>query len=185
MITLGRHASENVELTALSCSRNQEHVWTSAASRHFVKSTGTERDAQKTISVPVWTNKGYDRVRTFGLDFTAHSRLLEGLLLLLNRRALFNGLTIPASTSEEHGGETVSDGRTDGNGACGGGHLGQHPRTTARLCRGCLVRDGRRLGRVGGVRRIRSSGGVSTPGLRGRVRSGSGSGTSGASGLPL
>ena len=48
--------------------------------------------------------------RTFGLGFTTHSGLLEGLLLLLNGRALFNGLTVPASASKEHRGETVSNG---------------------------------------------------------------------------
>ena len=78
----------------------------------------------------------------------------------------------------------MSDCRTDGNGTRGGGHLGQHARTAARLRRG-LVRDGRRLARVCGVRWVRSSGGVGTPGLRGRVRSRSGSGTRGTSGLPL
>lgn len=63
--------------------------------------------------------------RTFGLGFTADSGLLEGLLLLLlNRRALFNGLTASASASEEHVGDTVSDGRSDGDGTCRGGHLG-------------------------------------------------------------
>lgn len=79
----------------------------------------------------------------------------------------------------------MSDGRSDGDGTCRGGHLGQHAWTAARLGRGRLVRDGRRLGRVCGVGRVRSGSGMGTPGLRGRVGSGTGSGTSGASGLPL
>jgi len=62
--------------------------------------------------------------RTFSLDFTANSRLLEGLLLLLNGRTLFDGLAVSAPASKEHGGETVSNGRTDGDGTRGGGHLG-------------------------------------------------------------
>lgn len=48
--------------------------------------------------------------RTFSLGFTANSRLLEGLLLLLNGRTLFNGLAVSAPASKEHRGETVSDG---------------------------------------------------------------------------
>ena len=123
--------------------------------------------------------------RTFGLSFAAESGLLEGLLLLLNRRTLFNGLTLSTSASEKHVGNTVSDGRSDGDGTRRGGHLRQHTWTAARLRRGRLVRDGRRLGRVRGVGWVWSSGGVGTPGLRGRVGSGSGSGTSRASGLPL
>ena len=79
----------------------------------------------------------------------------------------------------------MSDCRTDGNGTRGGGHLGQHARTATRLRRGCLVRNRGRLAGVSGVRRVRSSGGVGTPGLRGRVGSRSGSGTRGTSGLPL
>ena len=139
-----------------------------------------------TISVPIGKTKDGSRRRTSGLDFTAHSRLLEGLLLLLlNRRALFNGLALSTSPSEEHMGDTVPDGRSDGDGPCRGGHLGQHPRPGARLRRGRLVRDGRRLGRVCGLRRVRSSGGVGTPGLGWRVGGGSGSGTTRASGLPL
>jgi len=60
----------------------------------------------------------------FGLGFTTHSRLLEGLLLLLNGRTLLNRLALPAPASEEHVGETVSDGRSDGDGTRCGGHLG-------------------------------------------------------------
>jgi len=35
---LGLDVSEEPGLTALSCSRNQEQVWTSADSKHLVKS---------------------------------------------------------------------------------------------------------------------------------------------------
>ena len=62
--------------------------------------------------------------RTFSLGFTTNSRLLERLLLLLNGRTLFDGLAVSAPASKEHRGETVSDGRTDGDGARGSGHLG-------------------------------------------------------------
>ena len=62
--------------------------------------------------------------RTFSLSFTANSGLLEGLLLLLNGRTLFDGLAVFASPSKEHGGETVANGRTNGDGTRSGGHLG-------------------------------------------------------------
>ena len=62
--------------------------------------------------------------RTFSLGFTANSGLLEGLLLLLNGRTLFDGLAVSAPTSKEHRGETVSNSRTHGDRTCSGGHLG-------------------------------------------------------------
>jgi hypothetical protein len=103
----------------------------------------TKTRKKKRISISPGQTRDQDRERTFGLDITADSGLLEGLLLLLNGRALFNGLTVSASASEEHGGETMSDGRADGDRTRSGGHLGQHARTVARLRRGRLVRDGR------------------------------------------
>ena len=56
------------------------------------------------MSIPVGKAREGCRGRTFGLHFTADSGLLESLLLLLNRRCLFNGLVMPAPASEEHGG---------------------------------------------------------------------------------
>lgn len=59
------------------------------------------------------------------MGLTTDSRLLEGLLLLLlNGGTLFNRLTVSASASKKHVGETVSDGRSDGDGTCRGSHLG-------------------------------------------------------------
>jgi len=63
--------------------------------------------------------------KVFRLGLTADSRLLERLLLLLlNGRTLLDGLAVSTSTSEKHMGETMSDGRSDGDGPSRGGHLG-------------------------------------------------------------
>jgi len=65
-----------------------------------------------------------DGRRTSSLGFTANSGLLECLLLLLDRRTLFNGLAMSTSASEEHTGDAVPNGRSDGDGTRRGGHLG-------------------------------------------------------------
>ena len=83
-----------------------------------------KKKKKKTISAPIWQTKGEDVGRTFGLGLTAESGLLEGLLLLLNGWTLFGWLAVSTSTSEKHVGDAVSDGRSDGDGTCRGGHLG-------------------------------------------------------------
>lgn len=77
------------------------------------------------MSAPIWQTKNEDVGRTFGLGLTADSGLLEGLLLLLlNGRTLFGWLAGSTSASEKHVRDTVSDGRSDGDGTCRSGHLG-------------------------------------------------------------
>lgn len=76
------------------------------------------------MSIPIGLTKGRNGEGTFGLSFTADSGLLEGLLLLLNGRSLFDRLALSTTASEKHMGDAVSDGRTDGNGTRRSSHLG-------------------------------------------------------------
>ena len=121
--------------TALSCSRYHVHEGMSAFSRHRVKST-KQRIALRQLHPP--TRITQKPRRTLRLHLARDAR---PLLLLLHRRRLRLGGRGTAAPAEEHAREPVPDRRADGDGACGGGHLREHPgslcgRSVRRSCGG-------------------------------------------------
>ena len=81
--------------------------------------------------------------RTLGLNIAADALSRVRLLLLLDRGSLRLSGGLARTTTEEHAGEAVADGRADRDGTGGRSHLSEHAGLRGRSLGVSLRRDRR------------------------------------------
>jgi len=98
-----------------------------ALTRHLVRSSSslTSLELLKIVAAAIYIVRS---IQTFGEIFRLYVAAASKCLLLGYRLSWRCRSSLSRSSTEEHAGEPVSNGRTDGNGTGGSRHLSHHTR---------------------------------------------------------